>query len=200
MYIDLAESLTASDKSGNGSTSESSGTTLDTLGQIFDNSNDIVTITASAAADITTSPIYLLLWTYPTSHSGNQWVIAKSSGSIGNTQYGIRLSGTGTTSTMMGVVGGGSGNESGTLALNTWYLIGFVWNGTTVVDYINGSAVGTPTNNSNTVTSKTPFTVGKRTDGYAYASTIGEIWLGTTALSASDVLDFYNLTKARYGL
>jgi len=95
--------------------------------------------------------------------------------------------------------------------LNAWYYMGFTYNGTNLVGYINGVSAVT----SGTITKQTPYNNGGAAGlYYAIAATdstslgdgtyanmrFGGMQVYNTALSAADVLTNYNAQKSRFGL
>jgi hypothetical protein len=95
--------------------------------------------------------------------------------------------------------------------LNNWYYIGFTYNGTNLVGYVNGvSAVTT-----GTISRQTPYNNGGNLplhyavaaadgtnlgDGTASNMRFGGMHIYNTALSSTNVLANYNAQKSRFGL
>jgi hypothetical protein len=90
--------------------------------------------------------------------------------------------------------------------LNNWYYVGFTYNGTTLIGYVNGvSAV-----NSGTISRSTPganlyYAVAAADgtnlgDGTAANMRFGGMQVYNTALNTSNVLQNYNAQKSRFGL
>jgi hypothetical protein len=95
--------------------------------------------------------------------------------------------------------------------LNNWYYIGFTYNGTTLIGYVNGASAVT----SGTLTRQTPYNNGSGRglyfavaapcvtslgDGTAANMRFGGMQVYNTALASSDVLQNYNAQKSRFGL
>lgn len=95
--------------------------------------------------------------------------------------------------------------------LNNWYYVGFTYNGTNLVGYVNGASAVT----SGTISRQTPYNDGGNLglhyaiahadgtnlgDGTFSNMRFGGMQVYNTALSASDVLNNYNATKSRFGL
>jgi hypothetical protein len=90
--------------------------------------------------------------------------------------------------------------------LNAWYYIGFTYNGTTLVGYVNGASAVT----SGTISRATPgaslFYAIASIDGTnlgdgTYSNMrFGGMQVYNTALSSADVLTNYNAQKSRFGL
>ena len=103
---------------------------------------------------------------------------------------------------------GGVQNLSSTIStpLNNWYYMGFTYNGTNLVGYVNGASAVT----SGTITRSTPganlfYAVAAADgtnlgDGTAANMRFGGMQVYNTALNASDVLQNYNAQKSRFGL
>lgn len=90
--------------------------------------------------------------------------------------------------------------DDGAVTPGTWYQYAVVRNGTSVNFYKNGS----PKGDTQTLTDNDNFTLkatGAYDDGGAEMDgMVGEILFFNTAKSADDVSNYYNATKARYGL
>lgn len=87
-----------------------------------------------------------------------------------------------------------------TLIVNTWYNISAVQSSTRVDYYINGNSVGFYSNSSAYQTNNTTFKIAlDRTTIYMRAD-IPQIAFYNRALSAAEILQNYNSTKARFGL
>jgi hypothetical protein len=104
-------------------------------------------------------------------------------------------------------------NLSSTIAtpLNAWYYMGFTYNGTNLVGYVNGVSAVT----SGTITKQTPYNNGSAAGLYYAVAAIDGTNLGdgtyanmrfggmqvyNIALSAAEVLQNYNSQKSRFGL
>jgi hypothetical protein len=94
--------------------------------------------------------------------------------------------------------------------LNNWYYAGYVYNGTTLTLYVNGATGGSATYGRNT-----PYNTGGSLplfyaiaaldstsfgDGTYANMRFGGLHIYNIALSHSEILNNYNVTKARYGL
>jgi hypothetical protein len=84
---------------------------------------------------------------------------------------------------------------------NTWYIVTATRNGNNVALYINGSLSSSGTN-SNSITTNNPYTIGNGYDfnGEIFRGNIASVKVYNRALSASEIAQNYNATKARYGL
>ena len=104
-------------------------------------------------------------------------------------------------------------NLSSTIStpLNNWYYMGFTYNGTNLVGYVNGATAVT----SGTISRQTPYNSGgglglfyaiaaadgtNLGDGTAANMRFGGMQIYNTALSAANVLTNYNAQKSRFGL
>ena len=95
--------------------------------------------------------------------------------------------------------------------LNNWYYMGFTYDGTNLVGYVNGATAVT----SGTISRQTPYNSGgglglfyaiaaadgtNLGDGTAANMRFGGMQIYNTALSAANVLTNYNAQKSRFGL
>jgi hypothetical protein len=99
-------------------------------------------------------------------------------------------------------------NLSSTIStpLNNWYYMGFTYNGTNLVGYVNGASAVT----SGAITRQTPganlfYAVAAADstnlgDGTAANMRFGGMQIYNTALTAANVLTNYNAEKSRFGL
>jgi hypothetical protein len=115
----------------------------------------------------------------------------------------IEINGSGNVS--MSVWHGGLTNKvvSSSLSFNKWYYIGWTYDGTTLIGYVNGNSVGTTTLTRQRNGSAIYYTIGA-----SDSSNMGTnaYWKGmfsyfsvyNRALSATEILQNYNATKGRY--
>ena len=170
----------------------------------FDGSNDYAITTTSLYNPTTYPNESVFVWWYPTA-AGN--IISELGQATPNTGWhdsNIEISSGGLIS--FSIWHGSLTNRvtSSAKSFNQWYNLGFVYSGTTLTAYINGSSIGTTTFTRST-NSVLYYTIGS-TDGTnmgtaAYAAgRCGAFYNYNTALTATEVLQNYNATKSRYGL
>lgn len=95
---------------------------------------------------------------------------------------------------------------SSALSFNTWYHIGWTYDGSTFIGYINGASIGTTTLGRSRNGSAIHYTIGATASNQNMGT--GTYWKGMFSnfsvynrnLSALEVLQMYNATKKRYGL
>lgn len=84
------------------------------------------------------------------------------------------------------------------IADNTWYIITATRSGTTGSIYINGSLSSSGTISSSNITA---YVLGKRTDNFwSYNGRIAQTQIYNRALSASEVNQNFQATRARFGI
>jgi hypothetical protein len=88
---------------------------------------------------------------------------------------------------------------------NTWYNVCVTYNlaSTTVILYLNGAQIGSPSTSFTAITpSSFNGVVGDEQDGFStpFGGNIAQTLIYNRALSASEVLQNYNVTKTRFGL
>ena len=93
-------------------------------------------------------------------------------------------------------------NITNTVIDNTWYNIAITYDGTSLITYTNGASVntvvsaGTRLNGTKIVIGTSAFDVFART----LACFVSEVRILNRALTAIELLSYYNATKGRYGL
>ena len=89
---------------------------------------------------------------------------------------------------------------SGTAILpSNWAYTFWTWNGTTLTSYTNGIADGTATGFSFNI-SNTYTTIGNAVNSQYFNGRISQTFIYNRTLSATEVLQNYNVTKTRFGL
>jgi hypothetical protein len=193
------------DLSGNGN----NGTLVNGVGYSngslsFDGSNDHVTI----PYPLFTSPTQLTIggWFRKVSGGANYETVLHQSkdSTIGASAYwfGVDLNDniTATIGARTGV-GWSAGQTTITVSYNNWYFVCASWNGSTVSVYVNGEFI-----KSYSLTTYTdPGTatrLGASQDGggYLFSGFIGQTFIYTKGLSASEVKQNYNALKGRFNL
>jgi len=164
----------------------------------FDGTDDQATIAGTSPALDITSQITMIAWVNPTTIGGSwQGIFLRQTVGdyelwmFGNKlRYGLRLNGT---------MYRDSGNIS--LTANTWYMLAWTYDGSTVRLYVNAVADSTFSRSGAISTSDGTIYIGysgfasERFNGY-----IAACQLYNKALSASEILKNYNAQKSRFGL
>jgi hypothetical protein len=165
----------------------------------FDGSDDY----ALTNYTITSSPITVLVWYNSRSFS----LASDVDGLISNyesTANGFDIRKMGTALQISQAVSAGfiDLNITNTVNDNTWYNIAFTYDGNTGITYTNGSSVasgilaGTRLNGTKIVIGTSAFATSART----LSCFVSEVRILNRALTVSELLNYYNLTKSRYGL
>jgi hypothetical protein len=176
---------------------------------VFDGSNDyIIANGTSLNSRFSSTSVSHFTWFYPT--SAGQIVVELGQAIINNnwhdTNIEISTAGAFSFSTWHGSLNNKvvSSNQS----FNTWYYIGFTYNGTTLTAYINGTSIG-----STPLARQAPYNNGTQT--YYALCSIDSTNMGTSAygggrvgtfsvynrsLSVEEVRQNYHATKGRFGL
>ena len=151
-----------------------------------------------------------MLTTIHITNSLNANIVAKNTGGAVN-QQSYTLSWRQVSGVLFGQICDGIGtyNEvygSFPTVANAWYHIVFTWNGSQLVMYNNGVAVGTTTQTINNQVLSTDVTIG----GYTYKGAggadeyfngkIGDVRIYNIGLSATQVSTIYTAGRSRYGL
>ncbi len=128
----------------------------------FDGSGDYLSVPDNAAFDIGSGSFTMESWIYLTSFGNTSAMIACQDGSSGsNRSWTFQLWGTSTIGLTL-FTGGSPVSSSGNFnfALNTWYHVAAVRNGTSLRLYVNGSDVGGGTNATTANNSASNITIG----------------------------------------
>jgi hypothetical protein len=165
----------------------------------FDGSDDY----AVTNYTITSNPITVLVWYNSRNFSSASTV----DGLISNYElsaqgFDIRKLGTGlhiSQSTSAGFIDSYITNS---VVDNTWYNIAFTYNGNSLITYTNGSLVSstvlvaTRLNGTKIVIGTSAYDISART----LSCFVSEVRILDKALTSTELLNYYNATKGRYGL
>lgn len=94
--------------------------------------------------------------------------------------------------------------STSTMAANTWYHLAFTWDGSFIIGYVNGSAVGSPTAQTKNATSTgLNFILGRAFNGTDYvnfglAGKMDEVGVWNRAITALEVATLYNSGAGTY--
>ncbi|MFH1990587.1 MAG: TasA family protein [Patescibacteria group bacterium] len=188
------------DKSGNNNNGTNFGTTFST-GKIEKGltlgSSNYVEVPDSLSLDIT-DKITLEAWVYPTAWSSNENSILTKAG---DGEYGAwNLHYKTTTKGFRFELNNGSTQalfeSTPSTALNTWYHVVGVYDGSEMKLYVNGVLKGSLTTSGSITTNNSPLRIGKQfwwDTIYSYWSgRIDEVKIYNRALNAAEVLEHYN--------
>lgn len=152
-----------------------------------------------------TSQTSMFIWAYSVG-AGN--IISELGQTTPNAAWhdsNIEINGSGNVS--MSVWHGGLNSKviSSALNFNTWYHIGWAYDGTTLTAYINGASIGTTTFTRSRNGSAIHYTIGARDDtnmgtNAYWKGMFSNFSVYNRALTAQEILQNYNATKKRYGL
>ncbi len=176
---------------------------------ILDGSNDyILANNTSLNSAFSSTSVSHFTWVYPTSAGQIVTELGQTTLNIAWHDSNIEISSGGvfSFSTWHGSL---TNKVTSTQSFNSWYYVGFSYNGTTLTAYVNGTSVGTTT-----FTRQAPYNNGYQTyyalcstddgtnmgtQGYAGAR-ISSFSLYNRALTAQEVQQNFNATKSRFGL
>ncbi|MFA4827562.1 MAG: LamG-like jellyroll fold domain-containing protein, partial [Candidatus Shapirobacteria bacterium] len=200
----------AYDRSGQGNNGTIIGATLDSgkVGQAlnFKGTTDIVSISDNAALDLT-GPFTIASWIKATSQPGGwrnfvaKWAAGDDSLSAENSYYvAEEASGSGhVIKFRMEDSGGGTQIFGSTvLALNVWYHVTAVYDGSFMRIYVNGASDATPVSRTTGARdSATVFNVGNKTsnNSYGHPGPLDEVRVYNRALSADEIRRLYQMGK-----
>ncbi|MBS1794234.1 MAG: carboxypeptidase regulatory-like domain-containing protein [Acidobacteria bacterium] len=168
----------------------------------FDGTDDRVLVPNSPSLDITGNQMTIEAWINPTVVTGDRQIVSMATGVAvpGSRKYGLFI--------QNGRLGAevrttdayyGSAPTDGDIAPNVFTHIALVYNGSQLIRYINGAAVGSPVPlTGNIVASNGVFSIGQfATDGASsFQGVIDEVGVYDRALSASEISSVYNAASS----
>ena len=162
-------------------------------------------ITNNLASKVTGVTTSLMVWIYPTGNGVIVTELGTGSPSSGWHDSQIEITGG---NTLRVAVWGQSGNISTAITLNTWNLVGFTYDGTTLTGYKNGASFGTatvsrqaPVQNGNGLYYGIGLTDSTNLGSGAYgAFRLGDFQVFDRGITADEVNRMYNLYAYRYGI
>jgi hypothetical protein len=136
---------------------------------VFDGTSDHFTLTDTASLDITSAPlaIFVTIKVDPTM-SGTGYIVCKNLNASTNIQYGLSYF---VTNTQIGLYLEGASRKTsttGSVPANTWYNVGFIWDGSNVKAFVNGVQSATTGTFSGTLTSQPNMRIGRRETPSSY--------------------------------
>jgi hypothetical protein len=152
-----------------------------------------------------TAQTSMFIWAYSVGSGNIISELGQASPSIAWHDSNIEIDGSNKISMSVWHLGLTNKVVSNAINLNTWYHIGWTYDGTTFTGYINGASIGTTTFTRNRNGSAIHYTIGA-SDSTNMGTNAN--WKGmfsnfsvyNRSLSSSEVLQFYNSTKKRYEL
>ena len=196
----LAKDLTVNNING----TITNGVTYDTLGGgswSFDGTNDYIILNSFNGSSLTNST--LSLWFYKSATWTGSYKKLAAVGSSPSTSMGISEGG-GKFYYYIGLtVSGQFGVDAPSLpSYNQWHLATGTWDGTNIKFYIDGALV---VSSAASGTYPGIYDASVLRIGYGYGSeyfngNITDVRLYNRALSATEILAYYNASKSRYGL
>jgi len=201
---------TWTDLSGNGNTGTLvNGPTYASGSVVFDGTNDYVLANGTSLnSKFSTTSVSHFSWVYPTGAGVIVSEIGQTTPNAGWHDSNIEINASGAFS--FSTWHGGLTNKvvSSNLSFNTWYYVGFTYDGTTLTAYINGASIGTTTfarsapYNGRQQTYYALFALDSTsmgTGGYG-AGRCAAFFVYNRALSAAEVAQNFNAYRGRYGI
>ena len=162
---------------------------------VFDGTNDFITI-PKAGLVYGAGTKTLMAWAKLTVNTGNIQIITGYGNPGPSSGFFLGVNGLTT------IVGGFNTDlVSGTITLNTWFNLCNVYDGTNGYLYLNGVLITSAARSWNTLLTIYDGAIGRQMNPQQYWNgNITDVRLYNRALSASEILAYYNATKSRYGL
>jgi len=163
-------------------------------------------MTGNLASKVTGNTVTLMAWIYPT---GNGVVVTElGTGSTSSGWHDAQIEITGGNTLRVGIWNSSSVQLSTSITLNAWHLVGFTYDGTTLVGYKDGasfSSVATqrqnPVANGNGLYYGIGLTETTNLGSGAYGSfRLGDFQVFDRGITADEVNRIYNLYAYRYGI
>lgn len=167
---------------------------------VFDGTDDSVTCGTFTNALTSTTIVSYFCWFYLT-RTTNEPLIFRTNSSFTSGWNTYVVNGV-LRSTLRPSVGNNNNITLGTILANRWYYGGITCNGTTITQYINGASVSSTPVSSININNGDILRIG----GYNFGTQItmqgriSNVQIYNRGLSAAEVLQNYNSTKARFGL
>lgn len=163
-------------------------------------------MTSNLASKVTGSSVTLMAWIYPT---GNGVIVTElGTGSTSSGWHDSQIEITGGNTLRIAIWNGNSVSLNTPITLNTWNLVGFTYDGTTLTGYKNGASFGsvvtarqTPQQNGNGLYYGIGLTETTNLGSGAYgAFRLGDFQVFDRGITADEVNRMYNLYAYRYGI
>ena len=163
-------------------------------------------MTGNLASKVPTTSTSLMMWVYPT---GNGVIVTElGEGTPTSGWHDSQIEITGGNTLKIAIWNSNSVTLSTSITLNTWNLVGFTYDGTTLTGYKNGSSFGTvvtarqsPVLNGNGLYYGIGLTETTNLGSGAYGSfRLGDFQVFDRGITADEVNRMYNLYSYRYGI
>lgn len=170
---------------------------------VFDGVDDYVNIPNNSSINISTNQISFGGWFYPTRSGGYQLLIGKSNGAP--RQYCMFLSQFSTSQIYVTLNGTNWAQNNVSLSTpwstNVWNYIILTYNGSAFNIYLNGNTVNTTSATGNITAQNYNVTIGWHpSESYVFKGNIANTQIYNRALSASEVNQNFQATRARFGI
>lgn len=135
----------------------------------LDGVNDIFNLVNTPSIDITSAPLAVFATFSIKAGSNNGWLFTKNLSEASDVQFGLYCiySSNGTISAYLEGASYGIG-QSGVISADTWYNVGWIWDGTNVKIYINCVQSGNTGTYEGLLTSKPNVRIGCRANNAIY--------------------------------
>lgn len=201
--------ITVTDLQGNSNATLVNGPTYSSDGYLtFDGANDYLLTSTSLAAKVTTDVTTISMWAYPMDNGVLLSEIGQATINTGWHNAQMEM----VAGTMKFGMWSASGLQTITSTiptpLNAWYNLVIVYNGVNLTAYVNAVSAGSitfsrlnPVENGNSLHYGIAATDSTSMGDGTYANMrLGQFLVYNRALTESEVLQNFNVTKGRYGL
>ncbi len=171
------------------------------LGWYFDGTNDYINCGTGTSLQFGTNPFSVLIW-IKSGRSGEERIAGKINADGGATEsfYFIQKA---ATNKFAFYAGSENANSNVAINDNIWHCLAGTRASTgTIVAYIDGMVKTTTAGSNLTVNATGGFSIGRHGayDGDYFQGLVGETFVFNRALSAQEIINFYELTRRKYGI
>ena len=169
---------------------------------IFDGTNDVISIPNNSDFHFGSGDFTVEVWAYFTTLSGTTTVYATRDSSSDYSPLVISADGTDlqvystSADSSWDIL---NGISFGTISTDTWYQIVLTRSGNTFTRYLNTTSIGTNTSSSTLWANSSALKIGESANSMAGKIPVVRVYKGK-ALSATEIIQNYDITKRRFNL
>jgi hypothetical protein len=167
---------------------------------VLDGTDDFFSLVNTASLDITSAPLGVFATVKDNASNENGFIFCKALTNETDTQYGLYWS---ASSYVLASLNGAykANSAANAVSTNTWYNVGFIWNGATVKVFVNKLQSGTPASFNEPLNSRSNTSIGKAVSVYYFKGSIAtlSIYTGSKATESNILKAERIISKAYIG-